>query len=246
MRLERKDAWAKMHDESNDIYGYKGFHPGLICRDKQYAVGEIFEESGASQCCSAGVMHYCKHPYDVFEWYSPYIIGSGISEYALVKPLGDICCGKHKYATNKLEIVKKLSLREMLEIGSRIPRTAIKPIYYTFEDGRNSTIQGYYNGMIVIAGSNSSVWCRSNDSCILYYFGNDGKEEIEGNLTSTFLIGDRINLRIKGNCNSVYVAGHDCSVVIDGRWNDVLIDTDDLEPKVSFVGEKDNNLQYMY
>ena len=246
MRLERKDTWIETHYESNDIYGYKGFCPGLICRHKHYAVGKVFEESGASQCCSAGVMHYCKHPYDVFDWYQPYIIENGISEYALVKPLGDICCGERKYATNKLEIVKKLSLREMLEIGSLIPRTIYKPIEFSFEDGWSSKVDNYSRGMVVVGGSKNSIECGSGTHGAVYYFGSDGKAVIDSNMASVFLIGDGINLRLEGAFNVVYVAGRDCSVKIDGNCNSVCLDKDNLNPTIDISGGEDNILQYMY
>ena len=191
-------------------------------------------------------MHYCKHPYDVFDWYPPYIIGGGISEYALVKPLGDICCDKHKYATNKLEIVKKLTLREMLEIGSSIPRTIYKPIKFSFEDGRSIKVDNNSRGMVVIGGSNSSVECGFGDSGAVYYFGSDGKAVINSNLISVLLIGNRIDLRLEGSFNAVYIAGRDCSVKIDGYNNCVYLDKDDLCPTIDFIGGEDNFLHYMY
>lgn len=40
--------------------GYKGFAPGLVCRDKQYAENTVFEEDRAI-ICSRG-MHFCQIP----------------------------------------------------------------------------------------------------------------------------------------------------------------------------------------
>ena len=37
--------------------GYKGFNPGLICKDKQYQENTVFEEPEA-KICEKG-MHFC-------------------------------------------------------------------------------------------------------------------------------------------------------------------------------------------
>lgn len=42
--------------------GYKGFNPGLICRNKQYAENTVFEEPKADICKSG--MHFCENPFD--------------------------------------------------------------------------------------------------------------------------------------------------------------------------------------
>lgn len=49
--------------------GYKGFDKNLKCRDKQYAIGEVFEEKDASLCKSG--MHFCENPHDCFVYYNP-------------------------------------------------------------------------------------------------------------------------------------------------------------------------------
>ena len=47
--------------------GYKGYEKGLVCRGKQYAVGEVFEEDNAEICKSG--MHFCENPLDILDYY---------------------------------------------------------------------------------------------------------------------------------------------------------------------------------
>ena len=47
--------------------GYKGFNPGLICKDKQYRENTVFEEPEA-KICEKG-MHFCENPFDVLDYY---------------------------------------------------------------------------------------------------------------------------------------------------------------------------------
>jgi hypothetical protein len=49
--------------------GYKGFNKDLKCRDKQYAIGETFEEESAGLCKKG--MHFCEYPLDCFKYYPP-------------------------------------------------------------------------------------------------------------------------------------------------------------------------------
>ena len=65
------------------IKGYKGFNKDLKCRDKQYEVGQTYEEPEA-KACRAG-MHFCEYPLDVFNYYAP-----ADSRYAEVEGDGEV------------------------------------------------------------------------------------------------------------------------------------------------------------
>lgn len=94
--------------------GYKGFSKGLICREKQYAVGELFVEPTANICESG--MHFCERPEDVLDYYG-LIADNGdwnefaeieIPEDAVVKREDNKCC------TDKLRITQRLTRREFI------------------------------------------------------------------------------------------------------------------------------------
>lgn len=96
------------------VKGYKGFDAGMICRWMKFEVGKIYEEPKAKLCES--VFHFCTNPIDVFRFYGP-IDGGTIREYAEVEALGEVYTDDKgiKYCTNKIKIVRKLSLAELAE-----------------------------------------------------------------------------------------------------------------------------------
>ena len=92
--------------------GYKGYEKGLICRGKQYAVGEVFEEDSAEICKSG--MHFCALPHQVFEHYS-----AGEShEFTEVEALDETYTDdERKYCTKKLKIGAKISVFDICKIS---------------------------------------------------------------------------------------------------------------------------------
>lgn len=94
---------------------YKAFEKGLICRGKQYAENTIFEEQGADRCCTEGVMHFCKEPFDTLKYY-PLVDGNGdFSEFAIIEPLDDIIEESYKCASKKIRIKEKLTFSEFIK-----------------------------------------------------------------------------------------------------------------------------------
>lgn len=98
--------------------GYKAYEKGLVCRGKQYKIGEIFEEERAEICDSG--MHYCENPLDCLDHY-PLIDDNGeIVEMTEVEDLDEEnrdTENNKKYCTKKLKIGAKLSLGEMIKAG---------------------------------------------------------------------------------------------------------------------------------
>ena len=95
--------------------GYKGFHKGLICRDKQYTENAVFEEPEAN-ICKRG-MHFCKNPFDVLNYYSFVDDDYELNEFAEVEALDEVKTnGGRKFCTKKLRIGTKLSLAEFIQV----------------------------------------------------------------------------------------------------------------------------------
>lgn len=98
--------------------GYKAYKKGLVCRGKQYKIGEIFEEEKV-EICDIG-MHYCENPLDCLDHY-PLIDDNGeIVEMTEVEDLDEEnrdTENNKKYCTKKLKIGAKLSLGEMIKAG---------------------------------------------------------------------------------------------------------------------------------
>ena len=111
------------------IKGYKAFGKGMKCKDKQYKENTTYKESG-TQICGNGVMHFCKEPFDVLNYY-PLVNEDGeITEFAEVEAVGDIYEYNDKSATNKLHIGAKLNLKGFIKacIDFTIEKTKVETV----------------------------------------------------------------------------------------------------------------------
>ena len=89
--------------------GYKGFNPGLICKDKQYQENTVFEEPEA-KICEKG-MHFCENPFDVLNYYDLIRSDGTPNEFAEVEALDEPKTDdKEKFCSRKLKIGVKLGL----------------------------------------------------------------------------------------------------------------------------------------
>ena len=96
--------------------GYKGFGPGMVCRDKQYAENTVYEEEHAEICKSG--MHFCESPFDVWSHYPPVNDHGELNEFAEVEALAEAKTEDGlKFCTTKLRIGAKLSLPALIKIG---------------------------------------------------------------------------------------------------------------------------------
>ena len=118
---DSKGRFVSACKEPEKVYmrGYKGFDKGLICRGKQYKVGEVFEEPEAI-LCERGI-HFCKSLTEVFRYYSP-----ATSEYCEVEALAPVIEGWNKCVTTKLRIVRQLSLQELIEEDKKYCKERVK------------------------------------------------------------------------------------------------------------------------
>ena len=88
--------------------GYKGFNPGLICKNKQYAENTVFEEPKADICKSG--MHFCENPFDVLDHYDLVNKDGSFNDFAEVEALADVKTDDNKkFCTTKLKVGAKLS-----------------------------------------------------------------------------------------------------------------------------------------
>ena len=89
--------------------GYKGFNPGLICKDKQYQENTVFEEPEA-KICEKG-MHFCENPFDVLDYYDLIRSDGTPNEFAEVEALDEPKTDDKKiFCSRKLKIGVKLGL----------------------------------------------------------------------------------------------------------------------------------------
>jgi len=89
------------------MIAYKGFHPGLVCRDHQFRMGLNITEKAN---CHANGFHCAENPLDCLSYYSD----MDQSEYCLVDAGGDVDEDEidSKIACTELMIIKKLEREE--------------------------------------------------------------------------------------------------------------------------------------
>lgn len=94
-----------------EIKYIKAFDKGLTCLDFSYSMEKTNFQSGEIKLYSNG-LHYCTDIADTLDNYEPVY-----TEYAIVKPSpeAEVLTDGTVYATNALNIVKKLSIDECLE-----------------------------------------------------------------------------------------------------------------------------------
>jgi len=89
------------------MIAYKGFCPGLVCRDHQFVMGLNVTEKAN---CAANGFHCAENPLDCLTYYP----NMGQSEYYLVDAGGDVDEDDHdsKISCTRLTILKKLEREE--------------------------------------------------------------------------------------------------------------------------------------
>ena len=94
--------------------GYKGFNKDFTCLEKQYEENTDYEENGDG-ICKQGVMHFCKNPWDVLNYYPLVDDNGNFSEFAEVEADGNIFEKENKCAATKLHIGAKLGLKGFIK-----------------------------------------------------------------------------------------------------------------------------------
>lgn len=102
------------------MVGYKGFDKDLKCQDKQYAIGETFEEPSASLCKKG--MHFCENPHDCFGYYNP-------AESRYCKVYADDV--SDETGNDSKRVCKKLKIGEEITV-SDIVKTSVSVFFQNF------------------------------------------------------------------------------------------------------------------
>lgn len=102
------------------MVGYKGFDKDLKCQDKQYAIGETFEEPSASLCKKG--MHFCETPHDCFGYYNP-------AESRYCKVYADDV--SDEIGNDSKRVCKKLKIGEEITV-SDIVKTSVSIFFQNF------------------------------------------------------------------------------------------------------------------
>lgn len=220
--------------------GYKAFHPGMICNGKQYAENADFEEAGADRCCQAGVMHYCKDPLDVWDYYPVVDDNVNFTEYAEVEALSDVLVDGNKRACKKIHVGAKLSFRDFI-------KAAVDVVIESTRDKGSGERQIGSSGDYAKIGS-SGDWAQIGSSGDYAQIGSSGYEAqigSSGNWAKINIRGRRsvgasvgANGKIKGALNNWIVLAE--WAYVDGEYTPVCvkaaqIDGEKLKPDTWYM-----------
>ena len=148
--------------------GYKGFNPGLICKDKQYQENTVFEEPEA-KICEKG-MHFCENPFDVLNYYDLIRPDGTPNEFAEVEALDEPKTDdKKKFCSRKLKIGVKLGLSGFIKacVDFVLEKTIAEMPSENVDSGDYAQIgSSGDSAQINCTGSDSVICCAGNGSVV--------------------------------------------------------------------------------
>ena len=145
--------------------GYKGFNPGLICKDKQYQENTVFEEPEA-KICEKG-MHFCENPFDVLDYYGLIRPDGTPNEFTEVEALDEPKTDdKKKFCSRKLKIGVKLGLSGFIKacVDFVLEKTIAEMPSENVISGNYAKI-GSSGGSAQIGSSGGSAQIGSSGNC---------------------------------------------------------------------------------
>lgn len=148
--------------------GYKGFNPGLICKDKQYQENTVFEEPEA-KICEKG-MHFCENPFDVLDYYDLIRSDGTPNEFTEVEALDEPKTDdKKKFCSRKLKIGVKLGLSGFIKacVDFVLEKTIAEAPSENVYSGNYAQIGSSGNyARINCTGSDSVICCAGHGSVV--------------------------------------------------------------------------------
>ena len=154
--------------------GYKGFNPGLICKDKQYQENTVFEESEA-KICEKG-MHFCKNPFDVLDYYDLIRSDGTPNEFAEVEALDEPKTDdKKKFCSRKLKIGVKLGLSGFIKacVDFVLEKTIAEAPSENVDSGQFARIGSSGNDARIGSSGNAAKIGSSGDDARINCTGSD-------------------------------------------------------------------------
>ena len=175
--------------------GYKGFNPGLICKDKQYQENTVFEEPEA-KICEKG-MHFCENPFDVLDYYDLIRSDGTPNEFAEVEALDEPKTDdKKKFCSRKLKIGVKLGLSGFIKACVDFV------LEKTIAETPSENVDSGYSAKIGSSGYSAKI--GSSGDCA--QIGSSGDYAKIGSS------GDYARINCTGSNSVICCAGHDSVV----------------------------------
>ena len=227
---------VKTISKENSIVAYKAFDANFKCRGFQYAPGMSYHIDGEVKLCENG-FHACQDLMNTFDYYRMHN-----SRYAIVKLWGDVSFGIDKICASDIEIVKELSLKDVVEhyVASKVDFLENKDYDYMtlnaqekelLNHGKNNHINSIYDrkkiisrgsyNTIVSTGASNTIFDLGYYSIINCHGVNTRLVEIgcEAKITLTnsptaILYGNDNTITLLDKCGIVISNGKYCTINI--------------------------------
>lgn len=207
--------------KENAIVAYKAFNSDFSCRNFMYEVGKEYHINGDVKMCENG-FHACQNSIDTFNYYP--IVNS---RFAIVKLWGDVLYGNDKVCASNIEIVKELSLKDIVE---RYAASKIDYLDKTFN--RHIVLNKDENELYINGGLNYVFSNYSNKKIIT---NGDENNIITTGVSNTIInFGYKSNINCYGTCSNLVSIGNDAKIILCenptaalyGNSNNIILSSD--------------------
>ena len=189
--------------------GYKGFNPGLICKDKQYQENTVFEEPEA-KICEKG-MHFCENPFDVLDYYGLIRPDGTPNEFTEVEALDEPKTDdKKKFCSRKLKIGVKLGLSGFIRacVDFVLEKTIAEMPSENVISGNCAQIGSSGNSAQIGSSGNCARIGSSGDYAQIGSSGYCAQIGSSGNCARIGSSGDSARINCPGEDSVICCAGH--------------------------------------
>ena len=189
--------------------GYKGFNPGLICKDKQYQENTVFEEPEA-KICEKG-MHFCESPFDVLDYYDLIRSDGTPNEFAEVEALDEPKTDdKKNFCSRKLKIGVKLGLSGFIKacVDFVLEKTIAETPSENVDSGDSAQIGSSGNSAQIGSSGNSAQIGSSGHYARIGSSGDYARIGSSGNSAQIGSSGNSAQINCTGNDSVICCAGH--------------------------------------
>ncbi len=198
--------------------GYKGFNPGLICKDKQYQENTVFEEPEA-KICEKG-MHFCENPFDVLDYYDLIRSDGTPNEFAKVEALDEPKTDdKKKFCSRKLKIGVKLGLSGFVKacVDFVLEKTIAEMPSENVDSGNSARIGSSGNYARIGSSGDSAQIGSSGDSAQIGSSGYYARIGSSGDSAQIGSSGYYAQIGSSGNSAQINCTGSDSVICCAGH-----------------------------
>lgn len=205
----------KTNMKGKEMKGYKGFDRNLKCKGWQYRVGETSTFYGKIKVGAFG-FHFHESPTEVFDIYPPNELG----RYAETKSKGNTLYSEllEAYCTDKLEVVKELTIEDMYKRSCNDLQTAkFKLEEVSIGYSQDALTERLSNCSVCISAFNKSISLTTGHVSAAVTCGRRSYAKSTGDYSASIALRQYSLAEANGNKSMAIAAEEDTSAKVTGR-----------------------------